>query len=446
MLTSKMCGQAIFLPPEQELATVAATQMIECDLAYGRGRLALSLPKGATRVIAPKFPPPLAEPEAVLRAALAEPVGAAPLAQLIGPDESLAIVFCDYTRPAPSRLMIEAIIDSLPPGHAGDISLINALGLHRPNSPAELEEMLGPGLLARFEVVQVDAGSAGSFASVGMTSSGRPVALCRQYVQADRRITTGFVEPHFFAGFSGGAKLTLPGVASPESIMANHDAQMIDDANSTWGRTDTNPIFREQREAAALCPPDLIVNVALDARKRITAVYCGELTETHRRACHEVAACANAPLANRFDLVISSNSGFPLDQNFYQAVKGLSAAAQFVRPGGDLVIASQCQEGVGHGHFAAYLARGLAPKHLLAQIRQQPCPRADQWQAQILAKVLARARVHVRADGLSDRQIRSSGCEPCHDISALAGRLTGGRSDYSIAVLPEGPLTIAMQK
>ena len=227
--------------------------MIKCDLAYGRGRLALSLPKGATRVIAPKFPPPLAEPEAALRAALADPAGAAPLAQLIGPDESLAIVFCDYTRPAPSRLMIEAIIDSLPPGHAGDISLINALGLHRPNSPTELEEMLGPGLLARFEVVQVDAGSAGSFASVGMTSSGRPVALCRQYVQADRRITTGFVEPHFFAGFSGGAKLTLPGVASPESIMANHDAQMIDDANSTWGRNRHQPdLPRTARSRRAL--------------------------------------------------------------------------------------------------------------------------------------------------------------------------------------------------
>ena len=411
------------------------------DLAYGRGRLPLDLPNSA-RAIRPRFAVPLADPAAALRDSLADPLGAAPLAESVGANSSLAIVFCDYTRPAPSRLMIEAVIDALPGHFRGQITLINALGLHRPNTRSELEQMLGPELLDRYPIVQPGNAGAG-YVSVGATSSGRPVRLNRQYVEADHRVTTGFVEPHFFAGFSGGAKLTLPGVAAPESILANHDAAMIDHPESTWGSTTANPIFREQREAAALCPPDLILNVALDARKRITDVYCGELVTTHDLACERVAADSIVPVDERFDLVISSNSGFPLDQNFYQAVKGLSAAARIVADGGDLIIASECGEGLGHGHFEGYLRRGLAPAALLDQIRCQPQPRADQWQAQILADIQCRARVHVFSGGLEPATVAAIGCRPCGDIAALTRRLVTERPGLRIAVLPEGPLTIA---
>ena len=413
----------------------------EIDLAYGRGRLPLRLPAGA-RAIRPRFPAPLADPPAALRRALADPLAARPLAETIGPDASLAIVFCDYTRPAPSRMMIEAILDALPAGHRGPIRLINALGLHRANTGPELEQMLGPQLLARYPVIQPGTGES-DYVNVGSTSSGRPVRLCREYVEADHRVTTGFVEPHFFAGFSGGAKLTLPGVAAPESILANHDAEMIDDPESTWGSTAANPIFREQREAAALCPPDLILNVALNARQQVTAVFCGELVAAHDRACRRVAASSIVSVEQRFDLVISSNSGFPLDQNFYQAVKGLSAAARIVSPGGDLVIASECSEGLGHGHFGRYLERGLRPAELLQSIRTQPHPLPDQWQAQILADIQTRSRVHVFSAGLESAAVTAIGCRPCPDIAALARRLARDRPGLKIAVLPEGPLTIA---
>ena len=255
--------------------------MTAIDLAYGHGRLPVELPTG-TRAIRPRFPAPLDDPRAALKQALADPLGASPLADSVGPEASVAIVFCDYTRPAPSRLMIEAVLRALPANHRGPVKLINALGLHRPNTDAELEEMLGPELLARYPVIQPGCNGA-DYVDVGATATGRPVRLCRQYVEADHRVTTGFVEPHFFAGFSGGAKLTLPGVAAPESILANHDAEMIDHPESTWGSTDANPIFREQREAAALCPPDLILNVALNAQKRITHVFCGELAAAHDR-------------------------------------------------------------------------------------------------------------------------------------------------------------------
>ncbi len=415
--------------------------MAVIDLAYGRGRLPVVLPTSA-QAISPRFPEPLADPVAALRNSLADPLATAPLAETVGRGDSLAIIFCDYTRPAPSRLMIEAVIDALPSGYRGPIALINALGLHRPNSQSELEQMLGPELLARYRVIQPGNNGA-DYVAVGETSSGRPVRLCRQYVEADHRVTTGFVEPHFFAGFSGGAKLTLPGVAAPESILANHDAELIDHPESTWGSTAANPIFREQREAAALCPPDLILNVTLDAQKRITEVFCGELVAAHDRACRRVAANSIVGVGERFDLVISSNSGFPLDQNFYQAVKGLSAAARIVTRGGDLVIVSECSEGLGHGHFGQYLQRGLAPADLLRQIRCQPHPRADQWQAQILAGIQARARVHVFSEGLSPEIVTAIGCRPCNDIAALTQQLASARPDLRIAVLPEGPLTIA---
>lgn len=415
--------------------------MTAIDLAYGHGRLPIELPAGA-RTIRPRFPAPLADPRAALKEALANPLGASPLAGSIGPDASLAIVFCDYTRPAPSRLMIEAVLEALPTNHRGPVKLLNALGLHRPNTDAELEEMLGPELLATYPVIQPGNGGA-DYVDVGATSTGRPVRLCRDYVEADHRVTTGFVEPHFFAGFSGGAKLTLPGVAAPESILANHDAEMIDHPESTWGSTAANPIFREQREAAALCPPDLILNVALDAQKKITDVFCGELVAAHDRACRRVAASSIVAVGERFDLVISSNSGFPLDQNFYQAVKGLSAAARIVAPGGDLVIASECAEGLGHGHFGRYLERGLQPAELLGSIRAQPNPLPDQWQAQILADIQSRSQVHVFSDGLDPAKVAAVGCLPCRDIGALARRLAGVRPGLKIAVLPEGPLTIA---
>ena len=415
--------------------------MTAIDLAYGHGRLPIELPAGA-RTIRPHFPDPLADPRAALGSALANPLGARPLSATIGPEASVAIVFCDYTRPAPSRLMIEAILDALPANHRGPIRLINALGLHRPNTESELRQMLGPELPARYPVIQPGSGDA-DYVDVGVTSTGRPVRLCRQYAEADHRITTGFVEPHFFAGFSGGAKLTLPGVAAPESILANHDAEMIDHPQSTWGSTTANPIFREQREAAAMCPPDLILNVALDAQKRITDVFCGELVATHDRACRRVADSSIVMVNERFDLVISSNSGFPLDQNFYQAVKGLSAAARLVEPGGNLVIASECAEGLGHGHFGRYLERGLQPAELLQTIRSQPSPLPDQWQAQILADIQTRARVHVFSSGLERETVTAIGCHPCRDIGALARKLAGDRNGLKVAVLPEGPLTIA---
>lgn len=411
------------------------------DLAYGHGRLPIEMPTG-TRTIRPRFPAPLADPRADLNQALADPLGASPLAESIGPDASLAIVFCDYTRPAPSRLMIEAILGALPANHRGPIKLINALGLHRPNSDSELKQMLGPELLAKYPVIQPGIGDA-DYVDVGATSTGRPVRLSRHYVEAHHRVTTGFVEPHFFAGFSGGAKLTLPGVAAPESILANHDAEMIDHPESTWGSTAANPIFREQREAAALCPPDLILNVALDAQKKVTDVFCGELVTTHDRACRRVAANSIVAVDEQFDLVISSNSGFPLDQNFYQAVKGLSAAARIVAPDGNLVIASECAEGLGHGHFGRYLQRGLQPAELLQSIRSQPRPLPDQWQAQILADIQTRARVHVFSSGLEPETVTAIGCLPCRDIGALARQLAGTRPGLKIAVLPEGPLTIA---
>ena len=415
--------------------------MTAIDLAYGSGRLPVDVPSG-TRTIRPRFPAPLADPRKALEKALVDPLGASRLAESVAPGASLAIVFCDYTRPAPSRLMIEAILDALPAHHHGPIKLINALGLHRPNTASELEQMLGTELLARYPVIQPGVGDA-DYVDVGTTSTGRPVRLCRQYVEADHRVTTGFVEPHFFAGFSGGAKLTLPGVAAPESILANHDAEMIDHPESTWGSTAANPIFRDQREAAALCPPDLILNVALDARKEVTDVFCGELVAAHDRACRRVAASSIVTVDERFDLVISSNSGFPLDQNFYQAVKGLSAAARIVAPGGNLVIASECAEGLGHGHFGRFLERGLPPIELLRSIRSQDRPLPDQWQAQILAGIQSRARVHVFSSGLEPATVTAIGCLPCPDIGALARRLARARPGLKIAVLPEGPLTIA---
>lgn len=412
------------------------------NLAYGESDLHIRLPEKHTTLVQPHYEAPLKDPSICIRSALSKPLGTAPLASLAQSTHTVAIVFCDITRPAPSELMINELVSELAHVPDENIVLINALGLHRPNTKSELRAMLGPELVSRFKIISPKPESASHNVFVGRTSSGRPVALNRDYVEADIRITTGFIEPHFFAGFSGGAKLTLPGVASRESILANHDANLIGDSNSTWGTTEGNPVFKEQREAALLCAPDMILNVTLNSNKQITAVFAGSLEMAHDAGCRHSKSVSMQPITELFDVVITTNSGWPLDLNFYQAVKGISAGSRAVKPGGHIIIAAECREGLGHSNFEKMIGSGHNPAKLAKIIESRNAPQIDQWQAQVLALIQQRAHIHIMTDHLSEAQITQIGCTPCSNIENTVQNLHEHDKKGRICVMPYGPLTI----
>ncbi len=416
---------------------------MQVDLAYGRTGLKVSLPDERVDIVEPVNLSGVADSSAALRDALRNPIGTKPLCELAGAEDTVAIVFCDITRPAPNHLMIPAILAELTHVPRENIVLINATGMHRPNTEAELCEMLGEDIVAKYRIVNHDSTDTSQLRFLGETSFGGPVWINTHYLDASVRILTGFIEPHFFAGFSGGAKLILPGIAGAESVMHNHNAEMIGHPKATWGHLEDNPIHCEQREAAALCPPDLSLNVTINKRKEITGVFAGEMIQAHEAGCAFARRSVMRPVAEPYDIVITTNSGYPLDLNLYQAVKGMSAAYQVVKHGGAIIIAAECVEGIGHGHFEDLLQERESPTALLDLINSPGFSRFDQWEAQILAQILLKAEVHLFAETLSDQAIRDAHLIPCRSIEETVAALQERYGpSASICVLPMGPLTI----
>jgi nickel-dependent lactate racemase len=323
---------------------------------------------------------------------------------------------------------------------ADNITLLCATGTHRRATPGEMAELIGPDVVARYAVVDHDA-RGGDHLRVGEVD-GTAVQLQREYVEADVRIVTGFVEPHFFAGFSGGPKAVCPGLAATETILEAHHPRRIADARATFVTRAGNPVHDFVRAATALAEPQLSVDVAINRSRRVTAVFAGALTPTHDAACAHVGASAVRSVEAPFDLVVSTNGGHPLDRNLYQAVKGMAAAERILRDRGVVVMAAACEDGVPDGGaFARLLAEATTPREL---IDAAGGPELDRWQAQVLGRVVERAEVHLFSAGLSDATIRDAQLEPVHDLGRAVGAAVERLGPAArVAVLPEGPLTVA---
>ncbi len=418
---------------------------MQISLAYGKSGLQLELPDDAcVEVIENRFVPALANPLAELRAALRAPLQARPLRELAGPQDSVAIVFSDITRPTPNHILLPAVLEELAHVSASNIQLCNALGTHRPNTRAELTQMLGADLVERYRIVQNNSVNVDTQQCIGHSSFGHELWLNREYLAADVKILTGFIEPHFFAGFSGGGKAVMPGMAGQRTVFGNHDAGMIANERATWGITHGNPIWEEAREAALLTAPDLLLNVTLNSAKQITGVFAGALEAAHDAGIDFVRQSSMVAVEQPYDIVITTNSGWPLDMNLYQAVKGMSAAEQIVRPGGSIIVAAECAEGIPeHGLYGQLLREAASLAELARNIQAAQETRQDQWQAQIQARIQSRAEVYVYSDHLSHAQIEQALLLPCPDIAELIARLRRRYgSDARIGILPEGPQTI----
>jgi nickel-dependent lactate racemase len=340
--------------------------------------------------------------------------------------------------------MLRALFEEMPQVRPEDVTILIATGTHRVNTPQELEQMLGPELARCCRVVNHDARNAAALTRVGTTTTGAPVYLNREWVDADFRITTGFVEPHFFAGFSGGPKMVAPGLAGLETVMTLHDATRIGHPKATWGITEGNPVHDDVREIARMVPVDFAVDVTLNREQKITAAFAGEILAEHRKACAYAKDTAMRAVPAPFDVVLTTNSGYPLDQNLYQAVKGMSAAAKVVKPGGTIVCAAECRDGLpSHGSYGQVLASQPSPAKLLAMITAPGYSAPDQWQVQLQAQLQLKANVMVKTSGLTPDAVRAAHFEPVDDVAdAVSAALRGAGREATLCVLPHGPQTI----
>jgi len=418
---------------------------VRLRLAYGTDGLWVDLPEARTTVVTATDVAALADPAAAVRDALRAPIATRPLRELVSSGQRVAISVCDGTRAQPRPLLLDAMLAELDGiVRPDDVTVVVATGTHRANTPAELRAMLGERVLAACHVVNHDARNQASLVDLGIMGAGVPVTLARAWMDADVRITTGLVEPHFFAGFSGGAKMVAPGLAGLETVLTLHDAARIGHPRATWGVIEGNPVQDDVREIARRTGVDFSVEVVLNQTHEPAAVFAGELFAAHAAACEVVRRTTMQPVASRFDVVVTTNSGWPLDQNLYQCVKGMSAAAQITAPGGTIVCAAECRDGLpDHGAFARLLQSRDSPAALLAMIEAPGHRVPDQWQVQIQARIQRDARVVMYAGHLSPERLRAAHLVPTGDVSgAVRDVLREAGPDARVCVLPDGPRVV----
>lgn len=414
-------------------------------IAYGKNGLEIDLPDDRdVSIVEPRYLPGLPDPSGVIRQALRAPFGVPALSDQVQASDRVGIIFSDITRPTPNQIILPALLAELSHVPGENITLFNALGTHRPNTDAELRGMLGDALVDHYRIVQNNAFDQATQQYRGMTSHGHPVWINRELEACDLKILTGFIEPHLFAGFSGGGKAIMPGMAGQLTVLGNHDAKNISHPNAAWGVTRGNPIWEEIREVAVESGRVFLLNVTLNKLKQVTSVFAGDLDLAHAAGCAFVKQTAMLPVPRPFDIVITTNSGYPLDLNLYQSVKGMSAASQIVRPGGAILIAAECWDGLpDHGLYAKLLSQASSPQSLLDQINAPGFLKQDQWQAHIQAQIQLKADVYVYSENLTDAQIRQALLLPCSKIEdTLARLLVEYGPQATVCVLPEGPQTI----
>jgi len=415
------------------------------QLDYGENGLWISLPDNLNiDVIHPRSFSGLQDEQGAIIEALRKPIGLPSLRELVRPSDRVAIVFSDITRPMPNRRVLPALLEEISHVNRSQIVLINALGTHQPMTEEELERMLGREVTRKYRVLQHDCCDKSKLVYLGKSSFGDPIWINRFYMEASVRILTGLIEPHDFAGFSGGPKSVLPGIAGEETILGNHKASMVGHPKATWGITVGNPVWEEMLEGAVMTQPTFLLNVCLNRAKEIIRVFGGDMKKAHSAGVAFMKKIVMVPVIDLYDIVITSNSGYPLDINLYQSVKGMSAAAQIVREGGSIILAAECRNGIPESsEFGKILKRALSPQALLQGMNQVDTQQRDQWSAQVQALAQLKADIYVKSTYLTDEQIRSALLKPCHRIEDTLERLlvVYGQS-ARIAVLPEGPQTI----
>jgi nickel-dependent lactate racemase len=420
---------------------------VNVALPYGEGVIEASVPDTAT-VLYPRDVAALPAPQRAVADAIASPIGGRQLADVARGRRRAAIVVSDITRPVPNAVILPPLLAAIE--YAGvareAITIVIGTGLHRGSRPDEVERIVGPEVASRYTIVDHDARDRTTQTLLTRTARGADVWVNREYMEADLRVLTGFVEPHLFAGYSGGGKAMLPGICGAEAIMANHDAVMIAHPKATWCTTDGNPIFEEMRDVALKSEPSFTVNVTLDTEKRITGVFAGDMVAAHEAAIAQAARQYVSDVPRVFDVVVVTNMGYPADLSLYQSVKGMSVAAQACATGGAILLVAECREGLGGPEYVELMRSEASPAALLGRIDGSRQTVHDQWQVQVQAMVQARCDVWLHSS-LDRATVESAHLRHASDVDgALASIIDAKRTelgrDPSVCVLPFGQLTV----
>jgi len=424
-------------------------QPMRVDLAFGQKGLTVDLPEGFRyRVLEARSAVPLDSAEEAVRRALDAPTASLPLRDLARGKPSAAISVCDITRPVPNRLILPAILSDLETAGIprGKVTILIATGLHRPATPAEVREICGEDIAARYRIVNHNARALAEHRHLGSTASGTPVYIDERFISAALHITVGFIEPHLMLGFSGGRKLIAPGLAAQETIKVLHSPQFMRDRHACEGSIEQNPLHLELLEIARMARHDFLVDVALargTGQRPIAAVFAGDPVQAHREGVRLVSQVMLETLDEPVDAVITTGAGYPLDLTFYQSIKGITAASQVVKPGGKILLMAACTEGAGGKEFSKLLAEHGSDRKFMDHILHAPVV-VDQWQLEKLGLVTCNAEVLYHVPGLPDEFQGSLWGKAYPTADAAVQALTSGLAPAAtIAVIPEGPYVLA---
>jgi nickel-dependent lactate racemase len=419
------------------------------DLLYGRSRLRVPVRRDFDATVIAKRPlPKLADPHRAVHDALSNPIGAAPYATLAQRRRSACILICDITRPVPNGLflrpLIEGLIDAGTPRER--ITVLVATGLHRPNEGDELAEVIGdPWVQQTVRVENHFARDDAMHVDLGVTSGrATPVKLDRRFVEADLRIATGLVEPHFMAGYSGGRKVIAPGVAHADTIRTFHSARFMEDPAAKECVLEHNPLHEEQLAIVRMLGDVYAVNTVIDEDRDLVHVNFGDVIASHLHAVEFVARSTRVPVGRRFHTIVTSAAGHPLDKTYYQTVKGMVTPLDILEPGGTLIVASACSEGFGSPEFRAAQARlcDVGSDAFLRSLLAKRFADVDEWQTEMQLKSTRVGRVQLYTTGLDAEERRLTAVDAIDSVEHALAAAIARSGDRSVAVIPEGPYVV----
>ncbi|MGE0823856.1 MAG: nickel-dependent lactate racemase [Candidatus Binatia bacterium] len=415
---------------------------MKVKLAFGREGAEVEIPPHVrANVLEPKFAAAVPSVDGTLVEALRQPIGSPALLDLAHGKKSVAISICDITRPAPNQVVLPHVLATLE--QAGiprsGITILIATGLHRAATEQELQTIVGPDILSQYAITSHDARNAVSHTDLGTTRSGTRVFIDRRFIESDLHMSLGFIEPHLMLGFSGGRKLVAPGLAGEETIKRLHSPFFMRNPKVVEGSFPDNPLHHELLEIAQMARHDFIIDVALTRSRQIAQVFAGDPVAAHAQGVEFVRATTLASLREPVDAVITTCAGYPLDLTYYQAVKGVTAASHIVKPGGAILLAAACQEGLGSPEFTNFVRRFADAQTCLDAMAHEPVV-IDQWQLEKLALVAQKARLSFCTPGIPVEYRRylwgPTFEEPQHAVDTLCTELP---RDATVAVIPEGP-------
>lgn len=419
---------------------------MKITLDYGRTGLVVDLP--ADRLVGPlaiRPAPVLPNAEAAIAQALQQPIGTPSLAELARGRRDACIVICDVTRPIPNRLILPPILQTLETNGIPRerILILIATGMHRPNEGAELEEMVGAEIAKNYRIENHHGQQLDEHTYLGTTANGVPAWIDSRYINADLKITTGLIEPHLMAGYSGGRKVVCPGLAALETIKIWHGPKFLEHPMADAGIVNGNPVHEENTLIAKMAGCDFIVNVCLDGERRITWVGAGDMIQAWEAGVRFVEQVVRVPVQEELDVVVTTAAGYPLDATWYQAVKGLNGALPIVKKGGTIILAVALNQGLGGPEFQRLLADNPDLDQFKKRILGGDYFVMDQWQLEEFAKVVAKCKVKVVTDGLSADELRKCHVEPASSVeTAVAECLQEYGPNARVGVIPKGPYVL----